>query len=476
MLIDDLDPHEELQMEEIEKFKSAISPFLATWKTIEIKAIADIDKDLMISMISCLSPEEPGVAETTDPIQGISFIRQALPITELDRLLEEWEKGVINLSDHPLSVSEFTRIRYQEIQNPWDDLVIGWPEFRYYRQFFLGAEGPTDLTKLLGAKDVHAIARVLGFNSFAELTSERVQFKVGDSRMTRVYLHAPILASVVSDAKERALNLTVAFHHALQLNEFSLSFRIQDNKGMRVAGGQIALDGFDKRTHGYLADLTSSIAIPDSATSGEAHLFYRSHSAQEPVASTRFVVPPPASDRNPRWDTAVSLVSNTPKWIRPGIEVEDIMKQWLGLSHPEPKAEEFERAISILLFAANLPFLPIGDSDGVDQVILTSEPTQVAIPVACTTSSDVGKGIGNLLKQRNRVADKLPGFQVKALIFAPVEERDLRVGHIEDCKAADIKLVLKNDIQSIFDQVRGVNWREVGTRFIEDLTRPPTLI
>ena len=60
-------------MEEIDKFKSAISPFLETWDTIEIKAIADVERNILISMVSCLSFGEAKPIEMTDAIACSSF-------------------------------------------------------------------------------------------------------------------------------------------------------------------------------------------------------------------------------------------------------------------------------------------------------------------------------------------------------------------------------------------------------------------
>ncbi len=459
-------------MEELQEFKDAITPFLPTWKGIEVKAIADLDMGAILSMVACLSPDDVKPLEVTDPIQGIVFIRETLPISELDKLLEGWKHGSISLGQYQLTTSEFSNARFLGLSSGWDDLVRGWPEFRAYRQFMLQSYGSRNLDVVLHPKDTMAIARVLGFNSFEEWSSHRVQFQVGGAYVTRLEIFAPVFAVVETKAEATKVQLSIKMHHALQSDDLKLSYRVQDQKGNRLAGGSLDINQFAKTASRNFTILKSTQELPPESTSGEVHLFHRLYKSQaEPIASAHFTAPALPGATNPRWDLLVSIIENTRTWSKLGIEPEETIKQWLGLTSPRPKQDDFERGIAILFFAAGLVALSIGEAEGVDKLVFLNERQKPAIVVSCTTSPDLGKKIASLSMQRNRVKEKLSEFSVEAAILAPVEERDLIGSDIDDCRDQRINLVLRPDIQALFEQVRGRNWSQSADSFIQILTR-----
>jgi len=463
-------------MDDIDKFKDATSAFLQTWKAIEVKAIANLDTETLLSMVGCLSPEPPRPPDVTEPMSGIVFIREALPISELDTLLSGWQQGAITLGPYQLSASEFTTSHFSGLlSGPWEDSILGWPQFRGYRQFLIYSYGSRNVEVILGPKDITAIARVLGFASFAELCVHRVQFPISGGYMTRMEVFAPLFAVIETKAETTRLGLTVKIHQALRAEGLSLSYRVQDRKGYRLEGGSIDGTEFQRADLGYMTALSSSIVLPDASASGELHLLYDLYkSRQEPIASARFEVPPAVGLRNPQHELVLSLISNTRAWTKLGMKPEETIEQWLGLSQPRPRQEEFERAIAILLFATGLPVLSMTGAEGVDQVVLVTEPNQLAVVISCTTSPDLGNKIATVSLQRNRVKERLPDFSVHASIFAPVEYTDLRLGDIEDCKSQGISMVLRLQIQDLLHQIRGVDWPEAKERLLQVITRPPS--
>jgi len=74
-------------MSEFERFQHAIAPFLSTWGSIEVKAVADISSGQVLTLVGCLSPDDPRAFEKTEPIQGLLFTRGAIPIAVLSSVL-----------------------------------------------------------------------------------------------------------------------------------------------------------------------------------------------------------------------------------------------------------------------------------------------------------------------------------------------------------------------------------------------------
>lgn len=458
-------------MEEFQKFKDAITPFLPTWKVLEIRAIADLDARVLLSMVACFSPDDPKPIEITEPLQGIVFIRETLPISNINSMLAEWEKGTITFGSQAVSISEFANIRFSGLTSGNEDLTLGWTDFRIYRQFSLHSYANKNLEAIAQKNDMWAIAKILGFMGFDELSLNRVQFRVGSSYTPKVEIFAPVFAVVEAKTQTDELHLRIRTHQALQSEDLSLSYRIQDRKGDRLSGGKIPVNEFKMTTLSYFNILDYSMPLPDKSVSGEVLLYHKLHKSQgEPISTAFFTVQPAAGATNPRWDFVLSIVTNTRKWNKVGITPEEVVKQWLGLSQPRPQDDDFELGVSALFFASGIAFLPMGPAEGVDHLVLSTEPQQTAAVISCTTSADIGKKISDLMTQRNRAQDRLPKFSVRAAIVAPVDKGDLRLGDINDCEAHDITLVLRSDLQTIFDQVRGINWGEAPNTTLQIVT------
>lgn len=454
-------------MEEIQKFKEAIVAFRPTWKTVEVKAIADLDAGVLLSMVACLTPDTPKPLEVIDSLQGIAFVREAIPVSDLDKLLEGWEHGAIALASNQLSTSNFESSHFTGLQSGYDDFVSGWPDFKNYRHLMLHSYGRQSLDVLVGPKSVSAIAQILGFNSFSELSSQRVQFRVGSSDSTRLEIFAPVLADIEAKPEAGRVRLSIRVHEALEVSDLSLSFRVQDQKGSRLDGGSIQIDEFQKSSSGYFTVLELSKQIPDGSASGEVSLYHKVYKSQsEPVTIARFTVIPGAGATNPRWNLLLSAVANTREWTRGTTEPEEVIERWLGMGQIQPNGADFERGVAALLFAAGFSVLSIGKAEGVDQLVFFSESSKAAMIVSCTTSPNLRDKIPGLALQFNRARDRLPALLTYAAICAPVDTADLTPEHVVDCRDKHIQLILRPELRNLFNQVRGVNWGKTREDFL----------
>jgi len=459
-------------VDEAGTFKNAISPFLSTWQSVELKAVADLSKGQVLSLVGCLSPEEPKPFEEIEPIiQDILFLKGGVPISELNSLIDGWTEGLIELGARAFETAPFSAKRFTELSSAWPDLTESWPEFSKYRQFLLSATGP-DIQELTKPRDTQALARAWGFRSFEELAYHRLQFRVGSTYITRMEIFAPLLADMGIRLYETELQIDIRTHHAMRADDLTVSYRVEDSKGNRIAGERVALSAFATGSAGYFTTLEGMVTIPEGACSGEAHLYHSHyHWDAEPIATKLFAAPPIAGETNPRWDLIMSIVRNTHKWTKLGGEPEDAIKKWLGLGTSRPEETELIQAVACLMFACGLTVLSMPGAEGVDQVVMTTEPTKVAIALSYTTSPDVGNKVSALLLQVNRLKDKLKDYAVHAAILAPVEQRDLRVGDVEECKVKEINLILRPDLETMLQLASGREWVRAAEMLIQILTR-----
>jgi hypothetical protein len=459
-------------MEEIEKFKEAITPFLPTWKTAEVRAIVDLDMKLLLSLVASLTPHPPIPSEVMDPIQGITFVRESIPIYSLDEFLNGLEQNSVALNEYQLAVPEgFNNLRFRELSSPWEDSVRVWPEFRTYRQFAVHSYGGKSLETLISPRDSSAIARIQGFNDFSELSLHRIQVPVGSSYTTRMGIYAPLLANIETRTEPALAHCSIRVHQALQPSDISLSYRVQDRRGNRLDGGSLSLEDFQESTSGYFTILDGSIKTPEGTAAGEVNLYRNLYRAgQEPIVVNHFTAIPSVGTGNPRWGLVSSVLGNTRKWTRQGLQSEEIIRQWLGLGPTRPQQDDFENGVASLLFVAGFSTLSIGEAEGVDQIAFVKEPHQIAIMISCTTSPNLRPKIANLTMQCNRAKDDLPDLMILPAIFTPVDRRDLTPGDIEDCQSRNITLVLRQDLESLLNEAKGINWLQSADTFIRSVS------
>lgn len=456
-----------MSAQEIQKFRESIEPFIPAWKSIEIRAIADLDTSVLLSAVACFSLEEPRPTEVMDPIQGIAFIRDAVPMINLNHVLNAWDCGSIILGNHELSTIEFSESRFIDLSDPSDDLVRGWPDYRIYRQFELRAGARRSLDVIIQPKHSWSIARALGYREFAELTLDRVQFQAGGSYVSRMEIFAPMLASVDTEVDSAAFTIMVDMHSALKTYDLSATYRVQDEKGNRLDGGQIELGNLDQNHSGSFFRVRARVELPENVYSGEVNIFHAKYRSKlEPIETHRFTVPPEIGATNPRWNSVLSLIGNTRKWTKLRNEPLDVLEQWLGLASPRPESSDFERGVSCLLFAAGLNSLSIGEAEGVDLAVWTNGSMGSIVLGSCTTSSNMKEKISDLLLQRNKVADTLDEIDVYGVIFAPVDQRDLTIRDQEECHESNVRLVLRKELRELLDGVRGKNWKLAGSDFV----------
>lgn len=459
-------------IDEAERFKDAIAPFLPTWQSVELKGVVDLREGQVLSLVGCLSPEKPKTFEEIEPIiQDILFIKGAVPVSELNSLVDGWTKGLIELGTHAFETTSFSAKRFVELSSAWPDLALSWPEFSTYRQFLLHATGPS-IQEKTKPRDIEAVARAWGFRSFEELAFHRVQFRVGSGYATRMEIFAPLLTNMEIRLCETELQMEIHVHDAMRVDDLAVSYRVEDGKGNRIAGERVSLSGFASGSAGYFTTLAGTVTIPQGARSGEAHLYHPHYRwGAEPIATKLFAAPPVAGEINPRWDLIMSVVRNTRKWTKLAAEPEDAIKKWLGLGTSRPEEADLIQGATCLMFASGLTVLSMPGAEGVDQVVMAAEPKKVAILLSYTTSPDVGDKVSNLLLQVNRLKDKLKDYTIHAAILAPVEQRDLRVGDVEECKAKEINLVLRPDLETILQVASGGEWMRAAEMLIQILTR-----
>lgn len=460
-------------IDEAERFKNAIAPFLPTWQSIELKGIVDLREGQVLSLVGCLSPEQPKTFEEIEPIiQDILFIKGAVPANQLNSLVDGWIQGVIQLGTRAFETTSFSAKRFQELSSPWPDIASIWPEFSTYRQFLLYAHGPGIQEMTKPPRDIEGVARAWGFRSFEELSFHRVQFRVGSGYVTRMQFFAPLLANMEIRLCETELQMVTRVHHAMLVDDLAVSYRVEDSKGDRIAGDRVSLSGFATGSAGYFTSLEGTVTIPQGARSGEAHLYHpHCRWGAEPIATKLFAAPPVAGETNSRWDLIMSIARNTRKWTKLGAEPEDAIKKWLGLGTSRPEETDLIQGVACLMFASGLIVLSIPGAEGVDQVVMASEPTKVAIALSYTTSPDVGDKVSNLVLQVNRLKDTLKGYAVHAVILTPVEQKDLRVGDVEECKAKEINLVLRPDLETMLQLATGGEQMRAAEMLIQILTR-----
>ena len=457
-----------------ETFRNATAPFLLSWQSVDLRAVLDLSEGQVLSLVACLSPEQPRPLEEIQPmVKDILFTRAALPISELHSLLQGWTNGIIEIGTRAFTTDPFSRREYTELAYPWDDVTSSWPDLAEYRLLLLQAVGP-DIRELTKPRDVEAIGKAWGFRSFSEMTYHRVQLRVGEGRRTRMEIFAPILVKVEVIPEGTELEFRISIHNATQLTDMGISYRLQDERGNRIAGDRLSLSEFSPTSSGYFNILQFRRQVAQEVRSGEANLFHsRYHWGDEPIAAKHFVLPPVTGETNPRWDLIMSLVRNTRAFMGRRTDPEGVVKEdWLGLGLKRVGEPLFIRGMSCLLFAAGITKLSIGSEvEGVDEAILMTEPEQIAILLSYTTGPDIGGKARTLNLQVSQLQDKLQDYAVHGVIVAPLDERDILIGDIEDCKAQNINLVLRPDLEQMLQVVSGKDWLRAKETLIQILIR-----
>ncbi|GAI49436.1 unnamed protein product, partial [marine sediment metagenome] len=127
---------------------------------------------------------------------------------------------------------------------------------------------------------------------------------------------------------------------------------------------------------------------------------------------------------------------------------------------------------SCLLFSAGFTKLSVGsETEGVDEAIQITEPDQLAILLSYTTGPNVGEKARKLNVQVERLRERLQGYNVCAAVVIPLNEGDLFVRDLEECKEENINLVLRPELEQMFEVVRGREWPRAKETFIHLLTR-----
>ena len=62
----------------------------------------------LLSMVACLTPEEPVQPEQIEMLRSLGFIRQSVPVSLLPDILNCWQEGAITLSGMRLSTDRFS--------------------------------------------------------------------------------------------------------------------------------------------------------------------------------------------------------------------------------------------------------------------------------------------------------------------------------------------------------------------------------
>ena len=151
----------------IERFKHSIAPFLKTWQSVDLRAILDLSEGQILTLVVVLSPEEPRPLEDIQPVvRDILFTRGALPIAELDSLLDGWARGVVEIGTRAFTTAAFSQREHMELASPWDDARSAWPDLAEYHLLLLHAVGP-EIRELTQSRNLEAIGRAWGFRSFA---------------------------------------------------------------------------------------------------------------------------------------------------------------------------------------------------------------------------------------------------------------------------------------------------------------------
>ena len=112
------------------------------------------------------------------------------------------------------------------------------------------------------------------------------------------------------------------------------------------------------------------------------------------------------------------------------------------------------------------------EADGVDAAIFQDEDQKQAFLISCTTGSALVAQMAALKPQANRAADSLTDCSVVPAIFMCYELRDLTLGALEDFEKGNMRLVLRSDLQDMFEMVSGKEWRHARSRVMDPLTMP----
>lgn len=457
-------------MEAFEAFSASIEPFLPTWKSLEVRAVADEESGTLLSLVACLTPDDPHQTEADRPIPGMVFLRQALTVPRgLNRLLRGLEEGVVTLgpSGWNWSSAGFSDPRFMDISDSREeDLQNGWPDLQRFRSVALVMQGGRDQQQMISGPRLDYAVVPFGFNLFSEFTLDRLGFPVGSSYSARVEIFAPLLATIRAVAGPTEIDVAAEIHNELPPEQVSIAYRIQGRSGNRLSGGEVAAASFEATIAGDFTTMRTKVSIPDGGVSGEVQLFHqRLGLPGKPVAVSRFSVPPLPGKGNPRWGPALSVIGGTWKWTKRGIGPEQVVMEWLGLdSGVSPDPRDFERGVTVLLFAARVEVLPIGEADGVDHLAIPLGGSSATL-VSCTVGTNLREKAAKLKVQMNKLSDGSDAAAVNAAIFVPKEERDMLVGDIDECRANDIGLLLRPDLRRLFDAVRGPDWAEAGELF-----------
>ncbi len=191
----------------------------------------------------------------------------------------------------------------------------------------------------------------------------------------------------------------------------------------------------------------------------EVHLYSRRYrQGQHPIAVKTRPAPGPAV--NPRLASALSVIGYTRSWTgNRTVDAETVIRRWLGLAEGHfPNDREFERGVSVLLFALGIPTTMLPGAEGVDHVAVVEDDEPVAVLLSCTTAAgSIEDKVRLLADQRDEVMKKCRGVKVAAAIVAPVdpEHKEVRKARA-DCDRHNIKLLLHPDIRSLFDAASSV--------------------
>lgn len=457
----------------IEKFRDSIAPFLATWQSVDLRAILDLSEGQVLALVAFLSPEQPRPLEEIQPIvRDILFTRGALPISELDPFLDGWTAGVVQIGTRAFTTAPFSQREFIELANPWDEVRAAWPDLAEHRLLLLHAVGP-EIRELTQPRNVEAIGRAWGFQSFSEMTRHRVQLIVGEGRRPRMEVFAPILATVDALLEGTEVEFRISIHSAMQPAHLDISYRFQDRRGDRITGGKLALPQLSAMHSGYFSILQHRIQLPKEVWSGEVCLYHSHyHLGEEPLVAKRFIVPPVAGETNPRWDLIISLIRNTRSFMGKRTNAMEVVKEeWLGLGSKRVDESHLNRGVSCLLFAAGLTKLSIGsEAEGVDEAVEMTEPHRTAVLLSYTTGPDIGGRVSKLHLQMSRLQKELQGYTVHSVIVAPLDRGDLLVRDAETCDAENINLVLRPELEQMLQAVSGRDWPRAKETVVQLLT------
>ncbi len=458
----------------IERFKHSIAPFLTTWQSVDLRAILDLSEGQILTLVAVLSPEEPRPLEDIHPVvRDILFTRGALPITELDSLLDGWANGVVEIETRAFTTAAFSEREYIELASPWDDARSAWPDLAEYHLLLLHAVGP-EIRELTQSRNLEAIGRAWGFRNFAEMSHHRVQLIVGESRRPRMEVFAPLLATVDAALEGSELTFRMSVHSAMQADNIDISYRLQDEKGARIAGDRLPLSQFSPIQAGYFNNLQHRLQVPKEVWSGEVCLYHsRYRLGEEPLVAKRFTVPPVAGETNPRWNLLMSLVRNTRSFMGKRTDPKEVVEEeWLGLGLKRIDEPHLCRGVSCLLFAAGLIKLSIGsETEGVDEAVQVTEPDRIAVLLSYSTGPDIRGKVSKLHLQVSRLREELQDYSVHGVIVAPLDRGDLLVRDVEDCESENITLVLRPELTQMLQAVSGRDWPRTRQTIIQILTR-----